>query len=77
MVSTRLFGWSRCLALVFVLAGVLSALIPASDVHAAGSSVTNDVVGNLVVFSQDYTGMSAVPGNICLALDSWRVPPTA
>ena len=70
MVSTRLFGWSRCLALVFVLAGVLLALIPASDVHAAGSSVTNDAVGNLMVFSQDYTGMSAVPGNICLAMDS-------
>jgi PKD repeat protein len=37
------------------------------DVHAAGSSVTNSLAGDLVVFSQDYTGMSAVPGNMCLA----------
>ena len=40
------------------------------SVHAAGSNVTNDLVGDLVVFSQDYTGTGTVPSNICLALDS-------
>jgi PKD repeat protein len=40
------------------------------DVHAAGSNVTNDLIGNLVVFSQDYTDTSIVPSNICLALET-------
>ena len=58
------------MALVVVIAGVLVALIPVSSVHAAGSSVTNNPTGDLVVFSQDYTSISTVPGNICLAADS-------
>jgi PKD repeat protein len=40
------------------------------NVRADGSSVTNDRVGDLAVFSQDYSGMSSVPTNVCLAADS-------
>jgi hypothetical protein len=40
------------------------------SVQAAGPSVSNDPVGDLVVFSQDYTSTGTVPNNICLALDS-------
>lgn len=29
----------------------------------------NDLIGNLSVFSQDYTGTNTVPGNICVASD--------
>jgi hypothetical protein len=33
-----------------------------------GSSVANDPIGSLTVFSQDYTAIRKVPSNICLAL---------
>ena len=42
------------------------------NVYAIGSNVTNDLTGNLSVFSQDYTAMSAVPSNMCLAEE---IPP--
>jgi acyl-CoA thioesterase-1 len=37
---------------------------------ALQSNVINDPVGDLVVFSQDYTNTGTVPSNMCLALDS-------
>lgn len=62
-----LFAFLICVAVVvsplLVQPGV-------QNVRAEASSVDNDRVGDLVVFSQDYTGMGSIPGNICLAADS-------
>ncbi len=56
---------------VFVICAALAlgaVLAPAAPpVRAAGAAVTNDPAGELTVFSQDYTALGAVPGNICLA----------
>ncbi len=62
----------RALFAVLICAAVAfcTTLVPAGTrvpVRAAGASVANDPAGDLVVFSQDYTGMSAMPVNICLA----------
>jgi phosphodiesterase/alkaline phosphatase D-like protein len=62
-----LFAFLICVA---VAASTVLVQPDIQNVRAAGSSVANDVIGDLAVFSQDYTGMSAVPGNMCLALDS-------
>ncbi len=70
MTGTRFWGWSRYLALTIVLAGALVMLVPAANARAASSGAANSRVGDLVVFSQDFTGMSAVPRNVCLAMDS-------
>lgn len=70
MTRAGFFRQARYLALAFVLAGVLVMLVPGAGARAAGSGVTNSRAGDLVVFSQDYSGMSAVPGNMCLAMDS-------
>ncbi len=69
MIGKRLSCRSLCLV-VAVLTAVLAMTVPVSSVDAAGSGATNDVVGDLAVFRQDYTVMSGVPGNMCLAMDS-------
>ncbi len=69
---TLIRGAMKCSLSVFLLCVVVvvsTVLVQpgVQNVHAAGSSVTNDPVGDLVVFSQDYNSMSTVPGNKCLA----------
>ena len=72
---TLIRGAMKCSPFVFLIcvALVVSTVLVqpgVQNVHAAGSSVTNNRTGDLVVFSQDYTAISTVPSNICLAMDS-------
>ncbi len=62
----NLFALLVCTALA-LLAALAPAGVALPEVQAASSSVTNDPAGDLAVFSQDFTGMSEVPGNVCLA----------